>query len=357
MSFGTGARRGLYGHPHRGYNSTQTPGLFMSFMFPKEELIATMRCEPGALLPCKLDWPIQRLCYWSGQPADTRPAGETTWTDTWGVGWRKESPHPEMLPMPVHHPLMADLDGLDDHTWPDATDPQLFADLVNRRHASNHLLIGEHPSALYERAWLLAGMQPLTEAMTDWPDRVDDLFDRIGAFECAIARRYIGLGIEAAWIADDYGMNSGLRFSPELWRRFVRPHLKRTIDLYREAGVLVILHSCGNITELIDDFLELAINVLDPLQPTCNHLDSIRGRTDGRICLCGGVEAATLLGGDTRRTLADTCRRIEQLGREGGYIVGPDDEWEFPPDTHSAMLNAVEHHRDQTRRGRSRDPV
>jgi uroporphyrinogen decarboxylase len=329
----------------------------MSIMFPKEELIATMKCEADALLPCKLDWPVQRLCYWGGQPGDSRPAGQTAWCDTWGVGWRKESPNPELLPMPVEHPLDTHSEGLDRYAWPDARDPQLFADLVNRRHASNHLLIGEHPFALYERAWLLAGMQHLLEAMAESPGWVNDLFARIGEFEASVAEQYIRMGVEAAWISDDYGMKSGLMFSPAMWREFVRPHLQRVIDLYRNAGALVILHSCGNIEELVSDFLELGVHVLDPLQPTCNRLDMIRAQTMGRICLCGGIESSVLLGGDTARTLASTSERIEQLGKAGGYIVGPDDEWRFPESTHTAMLSAVERRREQIRRNRSRDVV
>lgn len=329
----------------------------MSSMFPKDDLIATMRCEPGALLPCKLDWPIQRLCYWSGQPLDSRPPGASQWNDTWGVGWQKESPNPEMMPFPVRHPLDAELENLGRHDWPDPEDPQLFADLVNRRHATHHLLIGDHPFSLYERAWLLAGMPQLLEAMADLPTRVDDLFERIGHFERAVARRYVTIGVEAAWISDDYGMNSGLMFSPQMWRRFVRPHLRKLIEIYHDAGAIVLLHSCGNITQLVDDFLELGIEVLDPLQPTCNDLARIRQRTAGRICLCGGIEAATLLGGDGQRTLTATHERIEQLGEAGGYIVGPDDEWLFPDETRDAMLDAVEYYRDQTRRGRTDGPL
>jgi hypothetical protein len=65
--------------------------------------------------------------------------------------------------------------------------------------------------------------------------------------------------------------------------------------------------------------------------------------------LCGGVEASTLLAGDVMTTNLRTHERISQLGKDGGYIVGPDDEWEYPPDTHQAMLKAVEIHRRRPR--------
>lgn len=322
----------------------------MGFHFPKSELIAAMRCQTGALLPCKLDWPVRKVCYWGGDPCDFRHGDQNHWTDNWGITWRKESPDPDMMPFPIAHPLDAALEDFSRVVWPDHEDPRLFADLQHVRCTPDQLLIGRHPFAIYERAWLLAGMQPLLTAMSDRPERVDRLFERIGDFEEGIARRYVQLGIEAAWICDDYGMNSAMMFSPQMWTRFVRPHLERVVQRYREAGVLVILHSCGNITPLIEALVDVGIDVLDPLQPNCNKLEQVRRQTAGRVCLCGGVEASTLLSGDVMGTNLRTHERISQLGKDGGYIVGPDDEWEYPPATHEAMLRAVEIYR-RGRRG------
>ena len=257
-----------------------------------------------------------------------------------------------MMPFPVDHPLGPGLEGLDRLKWPDPAERQRFADLAYVHPTAERLLVGEHPFALYERAWLLGGLQNLLAAMTENPPRVGELFGRIGLFEETIARQYIQVGVEAAWITDDYGMNSALVFSPELWRRFIKPHLQRIVDRYHAAGALVILHSGGNVTALIDDFLEVGFDVLDPLQPNCNDLELIRRRTDGQMCLSGGIESSTLFSEDTTRTTLQTHRRIGQLGRKGGYIVGPDDEWDYPASTSLAMLEAVEHYRDDVRRQR-----
>ncbi len=321
--------------------------------FAKSDLVATLRCEPGAVIPCKLDWPMQKIAYWTSHPCDTRPAGQTEWCDPWGVRWRKESPDPGLMPFPIGHPLDETLGGLDRIDWPDPNDPQLFADLKNIRPGMCRLLVAEHPFALFERAWLMVGMQNLLSAMADRPEHVDALFARVGAFEEQIARRYIALDVEAAWIADDYGMNSALMFSPEMWRRFVRPHLRRVVDLYHDAGALVVLHSCGNVTPLVDQFLEVGIDALDPLQPECNQLGRVRQATAGRICLCGGIASTTLLAGDVARTVADTHRRIRQLGADGGYIVGPDDDQVWPDAARDAMLEAVEQYRDRAARDNS----
>ncbi|MBI4578326.1 MAG: hypothetical protein HY718_01395 [Planctomycetes bacterium] len=321
----------------------------MAHVFPKDELIAAMRCRRGAMLPCKLDWPIQRVRYWGGDPCDFRRGDEVHWMDNRGTAWRKESPDPAMMPFPIGHPLDAGLTGLGSLAWPDPADSRCFADLAHRQPDRESLYVAEHPFAIYERAWLLVGMQPLLAAMADRPERVDELFARIGVFEEGIAQQYVRMGAEAAWISDDYGMSSAMMFSPEMWDRFVRPHLKRIVQCYHDAGALVILHSCGNVTPLIEALVEVGIDVLDPLQPNCNRLDEVRRRTAGRVCLCGGVEASTLLSGDVPGTMLRTHERIAQLGKDGGYIVGPDDEWDYPAVTHEAMLKAVEVYRRRPR--------
>ncbi len=324
----------------------------MAEMFPKEDLIATMRCQQGVLLPCKLDWPVHRICYWGGRPTDTRPPTAPLWRDLWQVGWQKESSDPDMMPFPIEHPLEGCLGRLSKFHVPDPADKKLFADLRNLRFPSHRLVIGEHPFAFYERAWLVAGMQSLLAAMADDDGHVEELFAKIGEFEFGIAEQYLELGVEAAWLADDYGMNSALMFSPQMWRRYVRPHLKRVVDLYHEAGAIVILHSCGSITALIDELLAVGIDVLDPLQPNCNRLEWIRERTLGRICLCGGLQASALVE-DSAKAFSVAQERIRQLGAMGGYIVGPDDDWEIPTASQTAILSAVEQQRERVRRART----
>lgn len=321
----------------------------MSSVFPKDELLATMRCRPTALLPCKLDWPVRKIRYWGGHPRDCRPIGQTTWQDAWGITWRKESPDPALAPFPVGHPLESQQADITEAPLPDPKDPHLYADLSNLRPSDDTLLIGEHPYALYERTWLLCGFGRLTDLVQNHPAQLDNLMERIVEFERQIAEKYIELGVEVGWISDDYGMSQSLLLNPERWRRFVRPHLEKLVDTYHQADRLVALHSCGHITPLINDLLEIGIDVLDPLQPACNELGYIREKTAGRMCLSGGVATSVLQAGDADRTLADTKTRIAELGTGGGYIVGPDHDWNIPSAARSVMLAVVEQHRDNQR--------
>ena len=63
------------------------------------------------------------------------------------------------------------------------------------------------------------------------------------------------------------------------------------------------------------------------------------------MCLCGGVASSVMLADNAERTREDTHLRIQELGAQGGYIVGPEDDWEYPPLAHQAMLSVVDHYR------------
>lgn len=316
--------------------------------FPKDDLIATMRCRPGALLPCKLDWPLRRVRYWGGRPADARRGDEAQWVDAWGVAWVKTVVDPGMLPFPVAHPLGEGLAALEALELPDPRDPRVFADLVSQGPSEHHLLAGEHPFALFGRAWLLAGLVNLAHAMVHHPDQVDRLFERLGAFEMAIAEQYIAMGVEAAWIDGDNPIGHAPLFSMGMWQRFVKPHLARLVDRYHAAGRLVILHSSGHVEPLIEQLAAMGVDVLDPVSPGSNDLEEVHRLTAGRMCLCGGVRASTLAGQDSRQIMVETHQSIARLGGQGGFIVGPDDEpREVGEAAREAMLNTVRYHRRQ----------
>jgi len=64
-------------------------------------------------------------------------------------------------------------------------------------------------------------------------------------------------------IGDDIAGNNGLMMSPDTWRKWVKPHTEQLINLGLTHGCQVIYHSDGDVSELLDDFVEMGITVLD----------------------------------------------------------------------------------------------
>ena len=106
--------------------------------------------------------------------------------------------------------------------------------------------------------------------------------------------------------------------------------------------MLIGFHSCGNIGSVLETFMQLGVNVLNPIQATANDLGKVRGLTQERMALQGGISSALIMEGPMERIVAEVRKRIRQLGREGGYFCGPDQGLPYPQEHLDALHRAIE---------------
>ena len=126
--------------------------------------------------------------------------------------------------------------------------------------------------------------------------------------------------------ADDLGTQRGLFFSPEMFRRFIKPRTAKLVDLAHHHGVKFMFHSCGAIVPLIDDLIEIGVDILDPLQAAADGMDPsiLKKRFGDRICLHGGIDTQYLLPkGSPEEVRTEVKRRMKIFGLGGGYILSP----------------------------------
>jgi uroporphyrinogen decarboxylase len=178
----------------------------------------------------------------------------------------------------------------------------------------------------------------------DHPQFVRELLGAIAEYDIAQINKALTYDIDAVYLGDDWGMQRGLQMGPRLWREFILPVLKRMYGVVRKAGRFVVIHSCGDVDELLDDLVEIGLNCFNPFQPEVMDVRSLMQRYQGRLAFHGGLS--------TQRTLpygsaADVRRETEsllELGRDGGYIFGPahDVEGDVPLENMLAFLETIQ---------------
>lgn len=188
---------------------------------------------------------------------------------------------------------------------------------------------------------MLVGMENAMCYFHDEPDAMREVLHRIMDFQLGIARHYLRLGVEMVRMGDDLGTQCGLLLSPALVEEFLVPEYRRLFALYKANGVLVNFHSCGHIEPLLDVFMELGVDILNPVQASANNLDEVRARTAGRMALQGGVASGLIAVGPIEAIRREVHRRIWQLGRDGGYFCGPDQYMPWPEAHIQALRDAV----------------
>lgn len=275
-------------------------------------------------------------------PGHDVPVG-TVWTDVWGTTWQKEQEG--VMGFPRTHP-MADLPrALKEHVWPDPDDERICGRIYTEAGKCNRaeqFLSGSHRETLWEKSYMLVGMEDLMCHFHTEPEAVRELLHRIMDFDLAVAEHYVKVGVEIAGMGDDLGTQRGPLFSREVLEAFFVPEYRRLSEFYKQRNVLVSFHSCGHIEPMLDVFMDLGVDILNPIQASANDLQAVRTRTQGRMALQGGISSALIVGGPTEAIREEVRRRIHQLGRKGGYFCGPDQGMPWPEDHIQALRDAVD---------------
>ncbi len=154
---------------------------------------------------------------------------------------------------------------------------------------------------------------------------LDRLFDIAYEHTCRIYDQIPGQ-VLFSYVAEDFGSQEDLLFSPKIIREVFLPRMKRMADLVHSAGAFVFTHSDGAVRRIIPDLIAMGADVLNPIQWRCKGMDREGLKRDfgDRVVFHGGVDnQQTLAFGtveDVRREVADNIRI---LGAGGGYVLAP----------------------------------
>lgn len=271
---------------------------------------------------------------------DDRPVG-TRWTDIWGTGWRKEQA--DVMGFPSEFPL-ADVASLKDYVWPDPADGRIVDEIYRRRaqyEPGDRFLSGSHRDTLWEKSYMLVGMENMMAYLYTEPGYAREILHRIMDFQLGIARHYLDLGVEMVNMGDDLGTQNSLLIGKETLRDFFVPEYKRLFELYKARNVIINFHSCGHIEPLLDLLLELGVDILNPIQATANDLQQVRRMTDRKMTIQGGVSTSLILHGPVEAIDTAVKEAILLLGQNGGYFCAPDQEMPFAEAHLAAFHEAV----------------
>lgn len=124
-------------------------------------------------------------------------------------------------------------------------------------------------------------------------------------------------------VMDDYAHQDGLAMFPTTFRKLFKSQLKRLVDAVHSHGIKYKQHCCGKMEALAQKFLDIGIDVLNPVQPM-NDIPAMQVLFAGKARICGGLDVQNVidLNGVTEEEIrAETLRCIEQYGRGGGYTL------------------------------------
>jgi len=276
--------------------------------------------------------------------------------DSWGSGQVEITPGHWF---PGVHPMAeaSTLEEIENYPWPDMSDPTRIAhvrEAARKLAEQNEYAIMATPWLLFpfERAHAMQGMDVFLLNMGLNPDFAKALLEKIlqvckelmGPFLAEL-----GDNVDIIKIGDDLGTQSSLMISPKMYREFLKPIHADFIQFIKErTKAKVFFHTDGDVFPLIEDFIEIGVDILNPIQTSAGRmsdLPELKKRYGKELVFCGAIDTHRLLPYGTPEEVRQEVRRvIEILGPGGGYMVASvhtimDD---VPPENVLAMVDAVE---------------
>jgi hypothetical protein len=160
-----------------------------------------------------------------------------------------------------------------------------------------------------------------------YPDRLGKAIERIGQFyvECTKAQIEAAEGsIDGMVLWGDVAYTKSMLFCPDYWREYFKSVVKEIVETCHRHNLPVIYHGCGNISDVLEDFIELGIDSLNPLEAKAGlDVVDLRRRLGHRLGFCGNMDVLTWANA-TEQELRKVVLTKLNAAKGGGYIFQSD---------------------------------
>ena len=325
--------------------------VIQQIVIPSEEMLDKLQVDTRGVFPLTShNWDVFAKCVDRGTYLE--------YTDEWQ--FEHHFPKNGFWFSLVQHPMEnADFtkEGLiENFQWPYAGDKRRFAGLreqaIKFREQGKIVLTKGLCAGLFEMHQRVRGME---NAMLDpliFPANSDILVGKLADLKIEFwdnALDELGDVVDIVGEGDDYGTQQSQLISPDQFRSYYKPHFERVLSFIKQKApdVKLMFHSCGNVRSIIPDFIEMGIDILNPVHVKAEGMEPVQLKKDfGKdiIFWGGGIDTQHILPvGTVQEVIDDVKRNIDALAPGGGFVFNTvhNIQAEVPPQNIFAMWETV----------------
>ncbi|MGD9146630.1 MAG: uroporphyrinogen decarboxylase family protein [Anaerolineae bacterium] len=207
-----------------------------------------------------------------------------------------------------------------------------------------------HLNDVFSLPRYLMGMENLLMSIVTQPELIEALVDLSVDVNIKMAKELAVRGVKMVYTGDDYAYTKGPLMSPKHFRQLFYPGLVRVMRGFKEAGMLIIKHTDGNLWPIIDMIIDSDIDCLDPIDPIAGmDIAEVKAKYGHRVALKGNVDCAQTLTFGTEEEVIEETKDAMRKGMPGGGFIlssGNSIHSAVKPENYMAMLRTWETYRD-----------
>ena len=252
--------------------------------------------------------------------------------DEFGVVW--SMPDDQQMYMDIsYHPLAdASMKDIEDHPWPDGSDPSRFSDLrakaTDLRNETPYAICTGIGGVVYETCWYLRGLERWFTDMIENPAFCEAMLDRMLKFWTDFYTGFMreaGDLIDVVMIGDDLAGQDGPLFDPRFYVRVVKPRQKALVRHIKSlTNAKIWYHTCGGCKRFIPELIDNGVDILNPVQTSAAGMDAdeLKRQFGEKIVFWGaGIDSQHILPfAEPARVRREVRRNMNIFKPGGGYV-------------------------------------
>ncbi|MDD5688282.1 MAG: uroporphyrinogen decarboxylase family protein [Elusimicrobia bacterium] len=186
------------------------------------------------------------------------------------------------------------------------------------------MLIPCGPGGVLENVMWLMGYEPMSYAIYEDPQLIQDMFDKVGGtlvktFETLCQLDKVG----AMAVGDDMGFKTQTMFSPKILRKYVFPWQKKIVEVAHKHNLPFILHSCGMLDNIMDDLIDdVGIDAKHSYEDVIMPVTEAKKKYGNRVAIMGGVDMDKLSSLPVDKFRLYVRNIIKECAPGGNYALG-----------------------------------
>ncbi len=245
--------------------------------------------------------------------------------DEWGCIWTVLNE--DDMGQVTGHPL-SDLKDIKNYVPPDPNADGRFREVFEKREDDKYNLLWM-PLTLFERLYMLHGFNKTLIDMIEKKKEIEELLDIILNFNLKVIERISKerILVDGVSITDDWGTNTSLFISPDLWRKIFKKRYEKIIKTCHNNNLNIWMHSDGRVNDIMDDFVEIGLDAINLACPKVVGIEEIGGKYNGKINFFTAIDTQkTIIFGSEKEIREEFEKVADNWGsRKGGLIIFLDD--------------------------------
>ena len=219
---------------------------------------------------------------------------------------------------------ITDRKSFDSYHWPNPEQGnfELLSNLSSELPTGMRFIVSA-PGGVLENVIDLVGFERLCFMIYEDEELTKAIFDGVGSrllrfYEICSAIEPVG----ALIVNDDWGFKTQTILSPDMLHQFVFPWHKRIVEAIHRNGKYAILHSCGNLSKVMDVIIdELKYDAKHSFEDNILPVEEAWKLWHERIAILGGIDMDFLVRSEPE-AIKERCRKLLKLSGSEAYALG-----------------------------------